>query len=500
MEAVTINLTSNLKLQKPTSDEKYNVQTQNTNMDILDSSIKALQDKDATLTKQADFETHTSNKSNPHNVTKEQLGLSNVVNQRQIPAIQIAVTDGGVPVFDGNGYTLKDSGFTVETSVPADAKFTDTVYTHPSSGIIPDTYNSVSVDVDGHVVSGNNPTTLAGYGITDAASVNHTHTAEEVGADAAGSAGMALSQAKEYTDLKVAEYQGENILKKQIVESLPTENIDTNTIYLILKPDANGNNNYNEYINLDGTSSGYEWIGNTFVDLTDYYNKTETNNLFLLKADVTNNLTSTSTSSALSANQGRLLNSTKANINSSNNFSGIQASIVNDTVPTYTSFVNAQFVATANSNTNANARAGYGFHNANINGVFLYLDSDGLMKVINSGGNKYTLAYSESVNVTGEFSIPSTVSSFSATRTGKLMRITFTISLSGALPHTNTVLTIPTHYAAKYTRDFLVLNYSGWSSATQAWILGSVNGTTITIFNVNDSFIYTRVEFMYELN
>ena len=186
MEAVTINLTSNLKLQKPTSDEKYNVQTQNTNMDILDSSIKALQDKDATLTKQADFETHTSNKSNPHNVTKEQLGLSNVVNQRQIPAIQTAVTDGGVPVFDGNGYTLKDSGFSINESVPANAKFTDTVYLHPESGISIGEYSKVVVDTKGHIIGGSNPTTLAGYGITDA--------------EPLGSSDMILTAAKDYAD------------------------------------------------------------------------------------------------------------------------------------------------------------------------------------------------------------------------------------------------------------------------------------------------------------
>lgn len=186
MEAVTINLTSNLKLQKPTSDEKYNVQTPNTNMDILDSSIKALQDKDATLTKQADFETHTSNKSNPHNVTKEQLGLSNVVNQRQIPAIQTAVTDGGVPVFDGNGYTLKDSGFSINESVPANAKFTDTVYIHPESGISMGEYSKVVVDTKGHIIGGSNPTTLAGYGITDA--------------EPLGSSDMILTAAKDYAD------------------------------------------------------------------------------------------------------------------------------------------------------------------------------------------------------------------------------------------------------------------------------------------------------------
>lgn len=41
-------------------------------------------------------------------------------------------------------------------------------YTHPTSGVTAGTYKSVTVDTQGHVTSGTNPTTLAGYGITDA--------------------------------------------------------------------------------------------------------------------------------------------------------------------------------------------------------------------------------------------------------------------------------------------------------------------------------------------
>lgn len=44
-------------------------------------------------------------------------------------------------------------------------KFT---YTHPTSGVAAGTYKSVTVDANGHVTAGTNPTTLAGYGITDA--------------------------------------------------------------------------------------------------------------------------------------------------------------------------------------------------------------------------------------------------------------------------------------------------------------------------------------------
>lgn len=51
----------------------------------------------------------------------------------------------------------------------------DTVYSHPNSGVTAGTYKSVSVNAQGHVTGGTNPTTLAGYGITDAAAKSHTH-------------------------------------------------------------------------------------------------------------------------------------------------------------------------------------------------------------------------------------------------------------------------------------------------------------------------------------
>lgn len=202
MEAVAINKTPNLNLQKPTSDELYSVQVQNSNMDILDSTIKTMQNTDATLAKQTDLESHINNKDNPHAVTKEQIGLSNVVNQRQIPAVQTTVTDNGIPVFNGNGNSLKDSGFTIGKSVPEDAIFTDTVYTHPISGVIPNTYKSVTVDERGHVVDGTNPTTLSGYGITDAEPLGSVDTAL---LDAKEYADNTYTQATGYTDIKISE-------------------------------------------------------------------------------------------------------------------------------------------------------------------------------------------------------------------------------------------------------------------------------------------------------
>ena len=46
-------------------------------------------------------------------------------------------------------------------------------YVHPTSGVTAGTYRSVTVDANGHVTGGTNPTTLSGYGITDAAPSSH---------------------------------------------------------------------------------------------------------------------------------------------------------------------------------------------------------------------------------------------------------------------------------------------------------------------------------------
>ena len=50
-----------------------------------------------------------------------------------------------------------------------------TAYTHPTV-LFQGTFKSVEVNNLGHVISGSNPTTLAGYGITDAAESSHTHS------------------------------------------------------------------------------------------------------------------------------------------------------------------------------------------------------------------------------------------------------------------------------------------------------------------------------------
>lgn len=59
-------------------------------------------------------------------------------------------------------------------------------YSHPNSGVTAGTYRSVTVNAQGHVTGGSNPTTLSGYGITDAAAKSHTHGNADITALDAG--------------------------------------------------------------------------------------------------------------------------------------------------------------------------------------------------------------------------------------------------------------------------------------------------------------------------
>ena len=69
------------------------------------------------------------------------------------------------------------------------------VYSHPNSGVTAGTYKSVTVNTQGHITAGSNPTTLAGYGITDA----------ETKTDASAK----LTEAKTYADNAAAKVKND---------------------------------------------------------------------------------------------------------------------------------------------------------------------------------------------------------------------------------------------------------------------------------------------------
>lgn len=78
-------------------------------------------------------------------------------------------------------------------------------------------------------------------------------------------------------------------LNISIVDALPTSDISTTTFYLVPKKTTQETtqekNLYDEYINTDGTESGWELIGavSTSVDLSEYYKKTEVDTLLAEK-------------------------------------------------------------------------------------------------------------------------------------------------------------------------------------------------------------------------
>ncbi len=56
----------------------------------------------------------------------------------------------------------------------------------------------------------------------------------------------------------------------EVVATLPTTDIKTNVIYLVPKDPTQTSNVKDEYINLNGTTAGWEKIGDTEIDLSDY--------------------------------------------------------------------------------------------------------------------------------------------------------------------------------------------------------------------------------------
>lgn len=78
----------------------------------------------------------------------------------------------------------------------------------------------------------------------------------------------AVAQSKIYTDqmISVASFDIE------IVETLPTSDISTHTIYLVPKNRDDFNNSYYEYIYINNK---WELIGHTDLDLSDYWTKEE---------------------------------------------------------------------------------------------------------------------------------------------------------------------------------------------------------------------------------
>ena len=122
----------------------------------------------------------------------------------------LGVTSGTVSVTYGTASGTSCQGNDSRLSdarTPTGAAGGDLTGTFPNptlaaSGATAGTYKSVTVDAKGRVTSGSNPTTLAGYGITDAASSTHIHAASDITTGTLATARLASGTASASTYLR----------------------------------------------------------------------------------------------------------------------------------------------------------------------------------------------------------------------------------------------------------------------------------------------------------
>jgi len=125
-------------------------------------------------------------------LTSADVGLGNVNNtsdaNKPVSTAQQSALDAKQPLLSGTGFVKSTAGvITYDTTtyltgnqsitISGDATGSGTTaitLTLASSGVTAGTYKSVTVDAKGRVTAGTNPTTIAGFGITDAVSTSST--------------------------------------------------------------------------------------------------------------------------------------------------------------------------------------------------------------------------------------------------------------------------------------------------------------------------------------
>lgn len=112
--------TKNYSLLLPDGTDFYNVDDYNGNFETIDAQMKSNQTKADTVT--ANHNSHVANKSNPHGVTKEQIGLGNVPN---------VTTNNQTPTYTVPGtLTAAVSGETVATAFGKFARAVSDLISH----------------------------------------------------------------------------------------------------------------------------------------------------------------------------------------------------------------------------------------------------------------------------------------------------------------------------------------------------------------------------------
>lgn len=199
-----------------------------------------------------------------------------------------------------------------------------TVYSHPSSGVAAGTYKSVTVNAQGHVTAGTNPTTLSDYGITDGetkgaaaaaledaieyadgkfselstgkADTDHNHDGEY---DKKGDANAALASANDYTDGKVSGLASTSVVDNKI-SSHNTSNSAHSDIRGLITALSTKLNNFLD-VNDETTDQLSEVL--TLINNNKGTLESLTTNKINV-SDIVDNLTTSSASKVLSAKQG----------------------------------------------------------------------------------------------------------------------------------------------------------------------------------------------------
>lgn len=191
--------------------------------------------------------------------------VNTLINESAVTCTEKSVKDNTVSVFDGvSGKAIKSSGFTIGANIPENAKFTDTVYTHPAYTAQKSGLYKITVDEKGHIsaaekVSKND---ITGLGIPgqDTNTTYDTATTSANGLMSAidkarldeliGIAGEGFYTHPSYTPCGSGLYKitvdslghvsGVSPVTKEDITTLGIPGQDTNTTYSLATSSANG--------------------------------------------------------------------------------------------------------------------------------------------------------------------------------------------------------------------------------------------------------------------
>lgn len=186
-------------------------------------------------------------------------------------------------VTDAEKTSYADKYTKAEADSKIDEKIAAAAYHHPTSGVTKGTYRSVTVDANGHVTAGTNPTTLAGYGITDAKIEGGVIT---LGANTITPLTAHQSLANYYQ--KTQTYSQSEVDKKLsdlkagimvVVDGaeLPATG-DAGKIYLLRNDGTEEKNVFTEYVYVN---KAWEKLGEQKLDLSPYVKKADADKAYL---------------------------------------------------------------------------------------------------------------------------------------------------------------------------------------------------------------------------